>query len=80
MCNGAARTVWSERLTADGADHTRGDAGRLREPGRGRTRRVQLTKNVECNRRGVLIAAPVFWLFTKLLAIQLPGLTASGWL
>ena len=29
---------------------------------------------------GVLIAAPVFWLFTKLLAIQLPGLTASGWL
>lgn len=28
---------------------------------------------------GVLIAAPVFWLFTKLLAINLPGLTGSGW-
>lgn len=29
---------------------------------------------------GLLIAAPVFWLFTKLLTINLPGLTASGWL
>lgn len=29
---------------------------------------------------GLLIAAPVFWLFTQLLAINLPGLTASGWL
>jgi len=29
---------------------------------------------------GVAIAAPVFWMFTKLLAINLPGLTASGWL
>jgi len=29
---------------------------------------------------GVLIAAPVFWLFTKLLAINLPGITASGWI
>lgn len=29
---------------------------------------------------GVLIAAPVFWLFTKLLAINLPGLTAGGWI
>lgn len=29
---------------------------------------------------GVLIAAPVFWLFTKLLAVNLPGLTASGWI
>ena len=29
---------------------------------------------------GICIAAPVFWLFTKLLAINLPGLTASGWL
>ena len=29
---------------------------------------------------GVCISAPVFWLFTKLLAINLPGLTASGWL
>jgi putative tricarboxylic transport membrane protein len=29
---------------------------------------------------GFLIAAPVFWMFTKLLAINLPGITASGWL
>ncbi|RZL33266.1 MAG: tripartite tricarboxylate transporter TctB family protein [Rubrivivax sp.] len=29
---------------------------------------------------GICISAPVFWLFTKLLAINLPGLTASGWI
>jgi len=29
---------------------------------------------------GLLIAVPVFWLFTKFLAINLPGLTQSGWL
>ena len=29
---------------------------------------------------GALIAAPVYWMFTKLLAINLPGLTSSGWL
>lgn len=29
---------------------------------------------------GLAIAAPAFWLFTKLLNINLPGLTASGWL
>lgn len=29
---------------------------------------------------GALIAAPVFWIFTKLLAIHLPGLTRTGWL
>ena len=29
---------------------------------------------------GMSISAPVFWMFTKLLAINLPGLTASGWL
>jgi putative tricarboxylic transport membrane protein len=29
---------------------------------------------------GALIAAPVYWLFTKLLAINLPGLTGTGWL
>jgi putative tricarboxylic transport membrane protein len=29
---------------------------------------------------GVAIAAPVYWMFTKLLAIHLPGLTDSGWL
>jgi putative tricarboxylic transport membrane protein len=29
---------------------------------------------------GFAIAAPVYWMFTKLLAINLPGLTGSGWL
>ena len=29
---------------------------------------------------GLLIAAPVYWAFTKFLGINLPGLTQSGWL
>lgn len=29
---------------------------------------------------GLAISAPVYWMFTKLLAINLPGLTASGWI
>ncbi len=29
---------------------------------------------------GLAIAAPVFWMFTKFLAINLPGLTSTGWL
>lgn len=29
---------------------------------------------------GLCISAPAFWLFTKGLGINLPGLTASGWL
>ena len=29
---------------------------------------------------GFLIAAPVFWMFTQFLAINLPGLTTTGWL
>ena len=29
---------------------------------------------------GMLIASPVYWMFTKFLAINLPGLTQSGWL
>jgi putative tricarboxylic transport membrane protein len=29
---------------------------------------------------GIAIAAPVYWMFTKLLAINLPGLTGSGWI
>ena len=29
---------------------------------------------------GMLIAAPTYWLFTKLLAVNLPGLTGTGWL
>jgi putative tricarboxylic transport membrane protein len=29
---------------------------------------------------GMAISAPVFWMFTKFLAINLPGLTSTGWL
>lgn len=29
---------------------------------------------------GLAISAPVFWLFSKFLAINLPGLTATGWI
>jgi putative tricarboxylic transport membrane protein len=29
---------------------------------------------------GMAIAAPVYWMFTKALAISLPGLTSTGWL
>jgi len=29
---------------------------------------------------GFCIAAPVFWMFTQFLAINLPGLTGTGWL
>ena len=29
---------------------------------------------------GFAIAAPVYWMFSQLLAINLPGLTGSGWL
>ena len=29
---------------------------------------------------GFAIAAPVYWMFTKLLAINLPGLTETGWI
>ncbi|MEF7615978.1 tripartite tricarboxylate transporter TctB family protein [Aquincola sp. MAHUQ-54] len=29
---------------------------------------------------GLAISAPVYWLFTKLLAINLPGLTGTGWI
>lgn len=29
---------------------------------------------------GLLIAAPVYWMFTQFLAINLPSLTQSGWL
>ena len=28
---------------------------------------------------GLAIAAPVFWMFTQFLAINLPGLTGTGW-
>ena len=29
---------------------------------------------------GLAISAPVYWAFTKFLAINLPGLTSTGWL
>ncbi|MFS2034463.1 tripartite tricarboxylate transporter TctB family protein [Polaromonas sp. CT11-55] len=29
---------------------------------------------------GLVISAPVFWMFTKFLAINLPGLTNTGWI
>jgi putative tricarboxylic transport membrane protein len=29
---------------------------------------------------GLVICAPVYWTFTKFLAINLPGLTATGWI
>lgn len=29
---------------------------------------------------GLAIAAPVYWMFTKFLAINLPGLTQTGWI
>ena len=29
---------------------------------------------------GLLISAPVYWTFTKFLAINLPGLTGTGWI
>ncbi len=29
---------------------------------------------------GMLIAAPVYWLFTQVLAVNLPGITATGWI
>lgn len=28
---------------------------------------------------GVVIAAPVYWLFTQVLSVNLPGLTGTGW-
>ena len=29
---------------------------------------------------GLAISAPVFWLFTKILGVNLPGLTSTGWI
>jgi putative tricarboxylic transport membrane protein len=29
---------------------------------------------------GIVIAAPVYWLFTQVLSVNLPGLTGTGWL
>ena len=45
----------------------------------GRTNRLPVTwlKDILI---GLAISAPVYWAFTKFLAINLPGLTKSGWL
>ena len=45
--------------------------------GKGSLRPAGLVKDV-CI--GLAIAAPVYWMFTKLLAINLPGLTNTGWI
>ena len=29
---------------------------------------------------GIAISAPVYWMFTKLLSVNLPGLTGTGWI
>jgi putative tricarboxylic transport membrane protein len=29
---------------------------------------------------GAVLSAPVYWMFTKFLAINLPGLTNTGWI
>lgn len=42
--------------------------------------RGELAQSVRDLVLGAAIAAPVYWMFTKLLAINLPGLTGSGWL
>lgn len=39
-----------------------------------------ISRTVQDMVTGMLIAAPTYWLFTKLLAVNLPGLTATGWL
>jgi putative tricarboxylic transport membrane protein len=40
----------------------------------------RLAKLVKDTLIGMAIAAPVYWMFTKFLAINLPGLTSTGWL
>ena len=43
------------------------------QPGNARTLATDLAT-------GLAISAPVFWMFTQFLAINLPGLTNSGWI
>ena len=45
--------------------------------GKASLRPAQLVKDIGI---GVAIAAPVYWMFTQFLAINLPGLTSTGWL
>ena len=39
-----------------------------------------LTQTLKDIALGITIAAPVFWMFTKALKINLPGVTGTGWL
>ena len=41
---------------------------------------LRATSLVKDSLIGIAISAPVFWMFTKFLAINLPGLTSTGWL
>jgi putative tricarboxylic transport membrane protein len=50
--------------------------GLRRAQGQGTTTRSLLADLVT----GLALSAPVFWMFTKFLAINLPGITASGWI
>lgn len=49
---------------------------RRAEQQRSNTLRAWLTDAIT----GLLISAPVYWMFTQFLGISLPGLTSSGWL
>jgi putative tricarboxylic transport membrane protein len=53
---------------------------RLRGPKASAGTAVPGSLAIDADVTGCLIAAPAFWLFTKLLAINLPGLTGTGWL
>ena len=44
------------------------------------TGQMASSQSLKPDAHGFLIAAPAFWLFTKLLGINLPGLTQTGWL
>jgi putative tricarboxylic transport membrane protein len=41
---------------------------------------LQVSRLVKDTLIGIAIAAPVYWMFTQFLAINLPGLTSTGWL
>jgi putative tricarboxylic transport membrane protein len=55
----------------------RGAAGDSDASGKSALRPVKFFKD---GLIGMAIAAPVYWMFTKFLAINLPGLTSTGWL
>jgi putative tricarboxylic transport membrane protein len=41
---------------------------------------LQVSRLIKDTLIGIAIAAPVYWMFTQFLAINLPGLTSTGWL